>query len=330
MNFVRIEHELQSIIDYRNESKERRTFMWCPSGILKNHLFYFTKSRKLMKHLTLVGIIVILSCALAQAQNIPQYINYQGKLTDTNGKALAGTYTLEFNIYGSTSPTDVLPVWGPQVFDNGTQVGHGAKVPVVDGYFNVILGPKDASALQRSLMDAFSGPSRYLGIKVNSGQEISPRQQILTTPYAQQAAKAAQAALATHHSNIIPPGTIVAFWGDAAPPGWRICDGTNGTPDLRGLFLRGHNRNRTDGWQDPAGDRSWNSPQWDAFRSHPHDYGDWYFSESTYGNCGNLGSHSSDWDNCPLEMWRTTAETGDVETRPKNMAVNYIMKMNFE
>ena len=37
-----------------------------------------------------------------------------------------------------------------------------------------------------------------------------------------------------------PPGVIVMFSGLAAniPDGWAICDGTNGTPDLRGRFIR--------------------------------------------------------------------------------------------
>lgn len=38
---------------------------------------------------------------------------------------------------------------------------------------------------------------------------------------------------------LLPRGIIVPFWGTTAPPGWRICDGTNDTPDLRGRFLVG-------------------------------------------------------------------------------------------
>lgn len=35
--------------------------------------------------------------------------------------------------------------------------------------------------------------------------------------------------------------TILMWYGTLAsiPPGWQICDGTNGTPDLRGYFVRG-------------------------------------------------------------------------------------------
>jgi hypothetical protein len=45
-------------------------------------------------------------------------------------------------------------------------------------------------------------------------------------------------------NQIVPPGTIVAYYpqnGDLksnpVPLGWVVCDGNNGTPDLRGRFL---------------------------------------------------------------------------------------------
>lgn len=39
----------------------------------------------------------------------------------------------------------------------------------------------------------------------------------------------------------VPIGTIVDWWGNLGdiPAGWALCDGTNGTPDLRGRFTRG-------------------------------------------------------------------------------------------
>ena len=40
--------------------------------------------------------------------------------------------------------------------------------------------------------------------------------------------------------NYLPKGTIVAFSGKTAPTGWALCDGKNGTPDLRGRFIYGY------------------------------------------------------------------------------------------
>lgn len=41
----------------------------------------------------------------------------------------------------------------------------------------------------------------------------------------------------------IPSGGIIIWSGseDDVPDGWHICDGTNGTPDLRGRFVLGAN-----------------------------------------------------------------------------------------
>ena len=39
----------------------------------------------------------------------------------------------------------------------------------------------------------------------------------------------------------LPPGTIAMWSGSLAtiPSGWKLCDGTSGTPDLRSRFIRG-------------------------------------------------------------------------------------------
>ena len=45
----------------------------------------------------------------------------------------------------------------------------------------------------------------------------------------------------TSQSNVLPYGTIVPYVGELEkiPHGWALCDGSNGTPDLRGQFLQG-------------------------------------------------------------------------------------------
>jgi len=39
--------------------------------------------------------------------------------------------------------------------------------------------------------------------------------------------------------NFLPRGSIIAWNGNTAPTGWALCNGSNGTPDLRGRFILG-------------------------------------------------------------------------------------------
>jgi hypothetical protein len=119
----------------------------------------------------------------APAQSVPALINYQGQLTDANGNALpTADYMLTFKIYDAATGGNII--WGPQVFDGamGT-TGHRGKVPVVQGYFNLMLGETDTAS--RSIAEAFNGATRYVEVWVGSNASpILPRQQILTAPFA--------------------------------------------------------------------------------------------------------------------------------------------------
>ena len=44
--------------------------------------------------------------------------------------------------------------------------------------------------------------------------------------------------------NYLPRGTIVAYNSSSAPAGWALCDGSNGTPNLRGRFIFGSGGSR--------------------------------------------------------------------------------------
>ncbi len=125
-----------------------------------------------MKKISLAITITLLICISAHADtSVPPLINYQGMLTDADGKPMIGTKKLEFNIYDSATGGTII--WGPQIFNT---------VPLINGKFNVILGTTDTAG--RSIVEAFGAKDRYLGIKVDTGAELVPRQQILSAPYA--------------------------------------------------------------------------------------------------------------------------------------------------
>ena len=137
----------------------------------------------------------------------------------------------------------------------------------------------------------------------------------------------------------IPTGTIVAYFGDKAPKGWMICDGSTvpsdfddlrkvageKVPDLRGMFLRGANSGRNDGKGDAELDRKIGSFQDDVIRKHSH-------TISLQGASGNNAFINrqpawgyDDWHGAATQA--TTTEQGGAETRPKNVAVNFIIKI---
>jgi hypothetical protein len=142
------------------------------------------------QYLCVTIILLLFSFNIAQSEtvpSIPQLINYQGMLTNAEGQPLeTKEYKLSFSIFNQ--PTAGEAVWGPQIFDGRYGDGRGAKVPVVRGHFNVILGDKDING--RLIIEAFQSKDAYLEIIIENNSPISPRQQILSSPYAVQSEKA--------------------------------------------------------------------------------------------------------------------------------------------
>ncbi len=119
--------------------------------------------------------------ALLLGQTVPSQVNYQGQLLDSAGAPLPnGEYTVTMSLYDAA--TSGALVWGPQIFDGQGLIGHGPRVPVVGGYFNLILSTDTNSAPIANAF--FNGATRYLEIRVGSNPAISPRQQILSAPFA--------------------------------------------------------------------------------------------------------------------------------------------------
>ena len=126
---------------------------------------------------SLIILILLSTTSMLYSQSVPQLVNYQGMLTDENGFGLEGLHTLKFSIFTEqNTQAGQEPIWGPQTFQN---------MPLVNGHFNVILGPTDEhSPNPRPINEAFSSQNAYLEIKIGDDPPISPRQQILSSPYA--------------------------------------------------------------------------------------------------------------------------------------------------
>jgi hypothetical protein len=125
-------------------------------------------------------------------------------------------------------------------------------------------------------------------------------------------------------------GMIVAWGGSGAPAGWLECNGQStaafpvlasvvggAVPDLRGEFIRGYDHGRG---VDPG--RSVRSFQDQAFASHVHGSGsdNGFVTDSNSGRQGTAGGDTH------FKLARTTDPAGGPETRPRNIALMYIIK----
>jgi len=115
-----------------------------------------------MKNLFIIILLFISMCLWAQ--NVPQTIDYQGRLADSDGNYLNGVVTVNFLIYN--------------VETGGTELWNEIQdVSTANGIFHVQLG--SISAFPGTLFD---GADRWLELIVG-GETLSPRTQIASIPY---------------------------------------------------------------------------------------------------------------------------------------------------
>ncbi|RLC04937.1 MAG: hypothetical protein DRH34_03240, partial [Deltaproteobacteria bacterium] len=127
---------------------------------------------KQMKTFTFItGILFLLVLfPLASHAQVPGQMNYQGYLTDTDGKPLDGNYTMAFALYTVSA--------GGTAFWNETQA-----ISVAGGTYNVILGQ-----LGTELDPVDFDGDIYLGVTIESDAEMEPRQKLTSTAFALKAA----------------------------------------------------------------------------------------------------------------------------------------------
>jgi len=116
--------------------------------------------------LLMISICFVFFSVSLNAQ-VPQLINYQGKIAKLSGEPLDTTIQMVFSIYADAEGANLL--W------TETQT----LVVVEKGIFNVLLG--NVNLIPYSV---FNGATRYLGVKVGADPEITPRKAIITVAYA--------------------------------------------------------------------------------------------------------------------------------------------------
>jgi hypothetical protein len=209
-----------------------------------------------MKRKSLFNVLPVLSLALALIAllaNLPGIVGaqglgpqaamgtaftYQGRLTDGN-TPVDGICNFTFGLYDAAG--NGSPPTGGTLLGTASRTG----VQVSNGHFSVEL---DFGA------DDFTGDAHWLEITVNCGRgdtTLSPRQALNPTPYALYALSTGSApwsgltdvpsGFADGVDDDVPAGAIIMWSGalSSIPDGWALCDGTNGTPDLRDRFIMG-------------------------------------------------------------------------------------------
>jgi len=193
----------------------------------------------------------------------PINIPYQGRLADRAGAALGGEFKMTFALYNVAAGS--APLWSETYQDAN-------KVRVNNGLFNVLLG--SLAPIDQSVITA--NPELYLGVTINDDAEMQPRVKLGSVPFATQAwtvpdglittaklapnavtsdriadASVTTAELADQSVTMaklgpdvrlsLPTGSVIMWSGDinAMPSDWQLCDGANGTPDLRNRFVVG-------------------------------------------------------------------------------------------
>lgn len=158
-------------------------------------------------------------------------MNYQGRLT-RSGIPVSGNEVILFRIYDA-------PAAGTIIWSSDAQSVHATN-----GLFQSVIGQTTSmgSPVVFSNIDWGAG-DRYLEVQIGL-DVLQPRELLTGVAYAFLAKRAEQVewnGILNKPASFVPSGAIVMWSGTIAsiPSGWVLCDGNNGTPDLRDKFVMG-------------------------------------------------------------------------------------------
>jgi hypothetical protein len=156
--------------------------------------------------LLLIAILLLTQNAWARPEASPTApgpsattVNYQGRLADSGGAPLDGSYGMSFSLWDAPSGGSL--VWGPE--------SHAA-VPVSEGLFSVGLGSQTGGGIPTSVWNG----DRYLEITVG-GETLAPRELIRSVPIAGMALVASKLSVGRQNDtvNSTDDRTMMAGWG---------------------------------------------------------------------------------------------------------------------
>jgi hypothetical protein len=146
-----------------------------------------------MKHA--LSILLMAAFTLAPRTTdaqVPALLVEQGVLFDANGDPVTTAVPMVFSLYAT--PTDTNAVWSET-----------HTVTPDQGVFSVVLGelsPIDPAAL-------FDGGPMYLGVRVGSDSEMTPRETLVSVPYALHAGTAEDVVGDIHPTSVSVNGALV-------------------------------------------------------------------------------------------------------------------------
>jgi hypothetical protein len=123
--------------------------------------------RAVVRAICLSAVVGVVAQATA-AHAVPVTMRHQGRFIVGEGFPLQGAHEITVTLWDD--PAAGMPVWS-QVF----------TVDLTDGYYALTLGLEPGNPLDSAVLERFP---LYLGLALDDGPEFTPRQEVVSVPYA--------------------------------------------------------------------------------------------------------------------------------------------------